>query len=93
VQYRKVATGPLFAGLRVIDSGLDANDVIIVNGLQHVRPGAQVNPQKVAMQYRLTDSDKALVDANPAAPTLNKDGTNTALAAAAAANKNKRSQD
>jgi multidrug efflux system membrane fusion protein len=45
------------------------------------------------MQYRLTDSDKALVDANPAAPTLNKDGTNTALAAAAAANKNKRSQD
>jgi multidrug efflux system membrane fusion protein len=92
VQYRKVSTGPLFAGLRVIESGVDANDVIIVNGLQHVRPGAEVNPQKVAMQYRLDDADKALVDANPIAPAVNQDVAQTALAAAAA-NKNKRSQD
>ena len=92
VQYRKVSTGPLFAGLRVIESGVDANDVIIVNGLQHVRPGAEVNPQKVAMQYRLDDADKALVDANPIAPAVNQEVAQTALAAAAA-NKNKRSQD
>ena len=92
VQYRKVSTGPLFAGLRVIESGVDANDVIIVNGLLHVRPGAEVNPQKVAMQYRLDDADKALVDANPIAPAVNQDVAQTALAAAAA-NKNKRSQD
>ncbi|WP_158881034.1 efflux RND transporter periplasmic adaptor subunit [Rhodanobacter sp. L36] len=63
VQYRKVSTGPLFHGLRVIDDGLSANDVIVVNGLQHVHPGAQVNPQKVAMQYRLDAGDKAFVDA------------------------------
>ena len=92
VQYRKVSTGPLFAGLRVIESGVDANDVIIVNGLLHVRPGAEVNPQKVAMQYRLDDADKALVDANPIAPAVNQEVAQTALAAAAA-NKNKRSQD
>jgi RND family efflux transporter MFP subunit len=63
VEYRKVSTGPMFHGLRVIDSGIAANDVVIVNGLQHVRPGVEVNPQKVAMEYRLDASDKALVDA------------------------------
>jgi RND family efflux transporter MFP subunit len=67
VEYRKVSTGPLYHGLRVIDSGLGANDVVIVNGLQHVRPGAEVNPQKVAMEYRLDASDKALVERGDAA--------------------------
>ncbi|GGY30721.1 resistance-nodulation-cell division (RND) multidrug efflux membrane fusion protein MexE [Rhodanobacter panaciterrae] len=62
VEYRKVDTGALFHGLRVIESGLGANDVVIVNGLQRVRPGAEVNPQKVAMQYRLDAGDKALVE-------------------------------
>ena len=62
VQYRKVDTGALFHGLRVIDRGLDAHDVVVVNGLQRVRPGAEVNPQKVAMSYRLDDADKALVE-------------------------------
>ena len=46
----------------MIESGLGANDVVIVNGLQRVRPGAEVNPQKVAMQYRLDAGDKALVE-------------------------------
>jgi len=62
VQYRKVDTGALFHGLRVIDRGLDAHDVVVVNGLQRVRPGAEVNPQKVAMSYRLDATDKALVE-------------------------------
>ncbi|HWU77769.1 MAG TPA: efflux RND transporter periplasmic adaptor subunit [Rhodanobacter sp.] len=62
VQYRKVDTGPLFHGLRVIDSGLAASDVVVVNGLQRVRPGVEVNPQKVAMTSRLDASDKALVE-------------------------------
>jgi RND family efflux transporter MFP subunit len=62
VQYRKVSTGALFAGLRVIDSGLDTGDVVVVNGLQRVRPGVEVNPQKVAMSYRLDRADKALVE-------------------------------
>ncbi|HJW05215.1 MAG TPA: efflux RND transporter periplasmic adaptor subunit [Rhodanobacter sp.] len=62
VQYRKVDTGALFHGLRVIDSGLAPTDVVVVNGLQRVRPGVQVNPQKVAMSYRLDAADKALVE-------------------------------
>ncbi|MCW0200590.1 efflux RND transporter periplasmic adaptor subunit [Rhodanobacter thiooxydans] len=66
VQYRKVDTGALFHGLRVIDSGVAPTDVVVVNGLQRVRPGVQVNPQKVAMSYRLDGADKALVERSDA---------------------------
>jgi RND family efflux transporter MFP subunit len=62
VQYRKVDTGALFHGLRVIDSGVRPSDLVVVNGLQRVRPGVEVNPQKVAMSYRLDSADKALVE-------------------------------
>jgi multidrug efflux system membrane fusion protein len=44
VQYREVTLGPIVDGLRVVRSGLEAGDSIIVNGLQRVRPGAQVTP-------------------------------------------------
>jgi RND family efflux transporter MFP subunit len=63
VEYRKIATGGLFHGLRVVDSGLEPGDVIVVNGLQRVRPGVQVDPQRVAMGNRLDATDRALVDA------------------------------
>jgi len=62
VQYRKVDTGALVHGLRVIDSGLSPSDLIVVNGLQHVRPGIEVDPRKVAMSYRLDPADRALVE-------------------------------
>src|SRR5262249_33540124 len=42
VQYRSVLTGKSVEGLRVITQGLDAGDVVIVNGLQRVRPGVNV---------------------------------------------------
>jgi multidrug efflux system membrane fusion protein len=32
-----------------VREGLKANDTIVVNGLQRVRPGAPVTPQRVAM--------------------------------------------
>lgn len=60
-EYRKVTTGPLFHGLRTVTAGLAAGDVIVVNGLQRVRPGVQVAAQKVAMDARLDDRDRALV--------------------------------
>jgi len=63
VQYRKVSTGPLFHGLRVIDSGLKPGDEVVVNGLQRVRPGVAVDAEQVAMDYRLDVGDKALVEA------------------------------
>jgi RND family efflux transporter MFP subunit len=66
VQYRKIVTGDLFHGLRVVDRGLKPGDVIVVNGLQRVRPGVQVNPQLVAMGNRLDARDRAIVEAGGA---------------------------
>lgn len=49
VEYRPVKLGPVIDGLRVVREGLKANDTIVVNGLQRVRPGSPVTPQRVAM--------------------------------------------
>lgn len=46
VQYRPVTVGPLQDdGLRVIASGLEAGETVIVRGLQLVRPGMEVKPE------------------------------------------------
>jgi membrane fusion protein, multidrug efflux system len=49
VQYRAVTLGPMVDGMRVVRSGLDPQDRVIVNGLQRVRPGAKVAVETVAM--------------------------------------------
>jgi RND family efflux transporter MFP subunit len=50
VAYRPVELGPVVDGQRIIRSGLEAGDEIVVNGMERVRPGMPVNPQKdVAM--------------------------------------------
>jgi RND family efflux transporter MFP subunit len=49
VEYRAVTLGPVIDGLRVIRSGLQAGENVVVNGLQRVRPGATVAPQTVPM--------------------------------------------
>jgi len=49
VEYRPVQLGPVIDGLRVVQSGLAAGENVVVNGLQRVRPGAQVQPHHVAM--------------------------------------------
>jgi multidrug efflux system membrane fusion protein len=49
VSYRAVELGPKLAGLRIVRSGLKAGEQIVVNGLQHVRPGIAVQPQAVPM--------------------------------------------
>jgi multidrug efflux system membrane fusion protein len=49
VQSRPVALGPMVDGLRVVRTGLTAGELVVVNGLQRVRPGAQVNAAIVPM--------------------------------------------
>jgi multidrug efflux system membrane fusion protein len=44
VEYRIVTLGPIVDGLRVVRSGLEAGESVVVNGLQRVRPGVQVTP-------------------------------------------------
>jgi hypothetical protein len=45
VAQKYVVLGPLSEGDRVIRSGLEADDRVIVSGLMRVRPGVKVTPQ------------------------------------------------
>ncbi|MBX5203708.1 efflux RND transporter periplasmic adaptor subunit [Rhizobium sp. NZLR1] len=45
VAYRQVQLGTLSDGQRVVESGLNVGETIVVNGLQRIRPGAVVAPQ------------------------------------------------
>ena len=47
--YRSVDLGPKLEGLRIVRSGLNKDDRIVINGLQRVRPGAVVAPQDAPM--------------------------------------------
>lgn len=49
-EYHEVTLGSMVDGLRVVRSGLNAGDKVIVNGLMRVRPGAPVQPELVDMQ-------------------------------------------
>lgn len=45
VEYRPISLGDTSDGMRIVNSGLNAGDRIIINGLQRVRPGAVVDPK------------------------------------------------
>jgi RND family efflux transporter MFP subunit len=45
VAYQAVVLGPAVDGKRIVRSGLQAGEKIIVNGLERVRPGMPVTPQ------------------------------------------------
>jgi multidrug efflux system membrane fusion protein len=50
VEYRPVTLGPNLGGLRVVRSGLRPGELVVVNGLQRVRPGARVDPVVAPME-------------------------------------------
>jgi RND family efflux transporter MFP subunit len=53
VEYRQVKLGPVVDdGLRVVRDGLKPGEIVVVNGLQRVRPGVTVAPQKIAMSVK-----------------------------------------
>jgi len=45
VEYRPISLGDTSDGMRIVNSGLNAGDRVIINGLQRVRPGAVVDPK------------------------------------------------
>ena len=51
IQYRSVTLGPIVDGLRVVRTGLEAGESVVVNGLQRVRPGVQVTPVEEATDH------------------------------------------
>lgn len=70
--YRPVKLGPLIDGLRSVKDGLKAGELIVVNGLQRVRPGMPVAPEKVVMgaeqQQAKPGAPAATAAAAPTAP-------------------------
>ncbi len=60
--YREVTLGTSIDGLRVVTTGLKAGDSVIVNGLQHVKPGIKVTTTMVPMNAK----SEILADASAA---------------------------
>ena len=50
IEYRAVTLGPIVDGLRVVRTGLSRGDLVVVNGLQRVRPGVKVDVASVPME-------------------------------------------
>jgi membrane fusion protein, multidrug efflux system len=78
IEYRLVELGPEINGLRVVTHGLAPNDLIVVNGLQHVRPGQSVAPTRVAMSDVGGGLSQVAAQPSPGpaspAPTTSPDG-------------------
>jgi multidrug efflux system membrane fusion protein len=49
IESRTVTLGPVIDGLRVVQKGLKAGELIVVNGLQRVRPGSEVHATVASM--------------------------------------------
>ena len=58
-EYRPVEIGPLVDGLRVVRKGATAADWIVVAGLQRVRPGSVVDPERDAISAAPDTSKQA----------------------------------
>ena len=50
VEQRKVQTGPADNGLRVIESGLQPDDRVVISGLLRVIPGQKIDPQQTKIE-------------------------------------------
>ncbi len=48
VEYRRVRTGSLYQGRRIVRDGLEGGEQIVVGGMQRIRPGMTVQPRLVA---------------------------------------------
>jgi RND family efflux transporter MFP subunit len=52
-----VTLGPLIDGLRVVRSGIESTDRVIINGVQRARPGEKVTPQSGAIAVSSADGN------------------------------------
>jgi multidrug efflux system membrane fusion protein len=77
VRYREVELGALHDKLRVVTSGLNAGDRIVVNGIQRARPGDSVTPHAVSMTGA-AKSATSLSDSPPASPSTSPSSSQSA---------------
>jgi multidrug efflux system membrane fusion protein len=69
LDYRQVELGQSVEGLRVVRNGLAPGDVIVVNGLQHVAPGALVQATHVQMDAANAALDQVAANPTSGSPT------------------------
>jgi membrane fusion protein, multidrug efflux system len=69
VSYREVKLGPIVDGLRVVREGVKAGELIVVNGVQRVRPGMQVAPTRTQMDAKSGTGDSASAPASKSSST------------------------
>jgi multidrug efflux system membrane fusion protein len=69
IEYRLVELGAEINGLRVVKQGLKAGETIVVNGLQHVRPGQTVSATRVAMIDNQTGLAQVASEAQVTSPS------------------------
>lgn len=63
VARRVVQQGPIAQGLRVVKSGINQGDWVVIKGLQRARPGQKVNPTREALK---------VTDAAPSTPSAGR---------------------
>jgi multidrug efflux system membrane fusion protein len=56
LEYRAIQPGRIVDGMRIVRQGLKPDDVVVVSGLQRVRPGAQVKPNMTTMGAPAADT-------------------------------------
>jgi membrane fusion protein, multidrug efflux system len=70
-EYRVVEPGALQDGMRIIGTGLKAGELVVVDGLQRVRPGMPVAPEKLPVDERGLPKPPAPPGAPAAAASAN----------------------
>jgi RND family efflux transporter MFP subunit len=58
VEYRPVTIGRIVDGLRAVQSGLEAGDRVVINGLMRVRPGMKVTAKSAPMVAAATPASE-----------------------------------
>jgi RND family efflux transporter MFP subunit len=71
VRVRPVQTGPLINGLRVIRSGVTAQDFVVVQGTQKAKPGAKVSPKVTQVKMGKPEAPAPLSQPPASSATLN----------------------
>jgi hypothetical protein len=59
VGVKRVEIGPLIRGLRVIRTGLTANDRVVIEGLPRARPGQKVKPEEGKIEGAIAQATPA----------------------------------
>ena len=72
---RHITVGPLADGLRVVTSGLQPNDVVVVNGIIKVRPDSLVKTQPGRMeQFSSNDLEMPLLGSESKTARVDREG-------------------